>query len=244
MSISPPSLEVTFRKVHPWAILPRKQKIDPQPKREEARLMAEHFAWVRASRSAELCWPWRMSQELGWIVESPVTVAMDAIHDVEALCPPDKLRYVSMLANATENWNFNNGSGESERIHFTRNAGWTALYDFIVPGRGMERMFFINGLGSVEWVLGWEAAIPLGYSILILPLSVPNLEVMMGVLDARSIAKREGYTNGLAIPIRPTGKVAIQRGQPIARIVLLHQDSLKARATSDTDPTAGQSAAD
>ncbi len=238
-------MEVTFRLVHPWAILPRKQKIDPQPKRDEARLMAEHFAWVRASRSPELCWPWRQSQELGWIVESPVTVTMDAIHDVEAICPPDKLRHVSMITNATENWSFKDDAGESQRIHFTRNAGWTALYDFIVPGRGTERMFFINGLGSVEWVLGWEAEIPPSYSILILPFgSIPNLEVMMGVLDSRTLTKRHGHTNGLAIPIRPTGKVTLQRGQPIARIILLHQDSLKARACSDVDASIGQSTAD
>ena len=229
-------MEITFRKVHPWAILPKKPKIDPKPKREEARLMAEHFAWVRASRSAELCWPWRMSQELGWIVESPVTVTMEAFHDVEALCPPDKLRYVSMLANATENWNFNGDDGKSQRLHFTRNAGWTALYDFIVPGGGMEHMFFINGLGSVEWVLGWEAVIPPNYSMLILPFGpIPNLEVMMGVLEARTLAKREGQTHGISIPVRPTGRVPLQRGQPIARIVLLHEDSLKASAASDTE---------
>jgi hypothetical protein len=227
-------MEIMFRQVHPWAILPRKHKVNPKPKREEAQLMANHFAWVRASRSAELCWPWRMSQELGWIVESPVTITMDAFHDVEAVCPPSKLSYVSMIANASENWNFADANGKSERVHFTRNAGWTALYDFMVPGGGMERMFFINGQGSVEWVLGWEAIIPPTYSMLILPYgSIANLEVMMGVLDSRTLQKREGHTNGLAIPIRPTGKVTLQRGQPIARIVLLHADSLKARAASD-----------
>ena len=53
-------VEVVFRAVYPWAILPRKIKIDVQAKEEEARLMEEHFRWVRCSRSAELCWPWRL----------------------------------------------------------------------------------------------------------------------------------------------------------------------------------------
>lgn len=226
-------MEVTFRALHPWALLPRKQKIDPEPKKEEAELMEEHFAWVRASRSPELCWPWRMSQEAGWVVESPVTVTMDAIEDVEAMCAPDKLRYVSMLANATENWNFNGADGRSERIHFTRNAGWIALYDFLVHGRP-ERMFFINGRGTVEWVLGWEAAIPAGYFLMFLPYEpIPNLEVLTGILDGKSLGKRVGHTNGFALAVRPTGPVKLERGQPFARILLLHPDSLRVRANVD-----------
>ena len=110
-------MQVTFRAVHPWAILPRKIKIDPKPKQEEAQLMAEHFSWVRASRSSELCWPWRLSQEIGWVVDSPVSVDMDKLNDVEAMGPPDKLQYLSMITNATENWQFADAEGNPERIH-------------------------------------------------------------------------------------------------------------------------------
>src|SRR4029077_14660908 len=99
-------MEVVFSAVHAWAILPRKVKIDPKPKQEEIRMMAENFRWVRFTRSAELCWPWRLGQEIGWVVESPVTVSMDALHDVEVASPAEVLRNVSLMTNSSENWTF------------------------------------------------------------------------------------------------------------------------------------------
>lgn len=225
-------MDINFRAVQPWALLPRKLKIDPKPKMEEARLMAEHFVWVRKSRSVELCWPSRAAQELGWVIDSPVTVTMDALHDVEALGPEHALRQMSALANGTENWCFRDSAGKPERMHFTRNAGWTALYDFKVQNGQVERMFYLNGEGSLEWILGWEVDLPASHSLLLIPFEpIANLEVLTGLLPGGGVAKRAGRTAGFGIGIRPTGPVTIRRGQPIARIILLHSDSLRDKAS-------------
>jgi len=233
-------MEVIFRALHPWAILPKKRSIDRKPVEEEARLLEDHFVWARASRAPEFCWPWRMGQEIGWVIESPVTVTMDALHDVEAISPPDaeSIRHLSQLAGASENWAFRDSNGKVERMHFTRRGGWTALYDFRVADGSVERMFWLNGHGTLEWVMGWEAVLPPGFSLLLMPFeNITNLEVLIGVLPASSLAKRAGRTNGFSIGIRPRGPVTIRRGQPLARIILLHADSLRVRANVDTEAT-------
>lgn len=232
-------MEISFRKVHPWAIVPAKRKIDPAPKAEEARLLEEHFLYARASRAPEFCWPWRAAQELGWVIHSPITVQMDALNDFEAVCPesPEAMRQVANLAGATENWAFRDANGNLERMHFTRRAGWTAFYDFRGTDGVSQRMFAINGQGTLEWTLGWDVTIPPNYSILLMPYDhACNPEVLVGLLTGAQLAKRTGRTNGVSIGIRPRGPVTVERGQPIARVVVLHADSLRARAATDEAP--------
>jgi hypothetical protein len=222
------AMEVVFRAIYPWAVLPRKIKIDAKAKEAEARMFEEQFRWIRISRSAELCWPWRLGQELGWVIDSPVTIAMDALHDVEAMCPPADNRALSVAANCTEAWSFKDDQGNLQRAHYTRYAGWVGLYDFR-NGDHYERMFYINGQGSVEWVLGWEMRIPPQYFAMLLPYEhIPNLEVLVGLIDHKNL-KKPGKS-GLSIAIRPTGPVQLRRGQPIARVILLHGDSLRFEA--------------
>jgi len=223
-------MEVSFRKVYPWAILPRKVRIDPAPKRDEARMVEENFRWVRISRSAELCRPWRLAQEVGWVIDSPVSVTMDALRDVQVACPPEAVRVVTNLANATENWTFNAG----QRIHCTRTAGWLALYDFRNKD-GFTRMFWANGQGSVEWVMGWDVSIPPNYFVMLLPYqTIPNLEVISGVLDAKSLLRPPGRIS-FSLAVRPTGPVSLTRGQPVARLILLHPDSFKVKANIESE---------
>jgi hypothetical protein len=226
-------VEVTFREVFPWALLPRKVKIDPEPKREEVRVMEENFRWVRISRSAELCRPWRLAQEVGWVIDSPVSVTMDALHDVEVACPPQALRTVTNLANATENWTKGGGS-----IHCTRTAGWLALYDFRCRDE-YTRMFWVNGEGSVEWVMGWDVSIPPSYFLMLLPYEpIPNLEVISGVLDAKALLRPLGRRISFSLAVRPTGPVSLKRGQPVARLILLHPDTFKIKANVESDAAA------
>ena len=138
---------------------------------------------------------------------------------------PADNRSLSVAANCTEAWSFLDAQGKLERAHYTRQAGWIGLYDFR-NGDHYERMFYVNGQGSVEWVMGWEMRIPPQYFVMLMPYEqIPNLEVIVGLLDHKNL-KRPGKS-GLSIAIRPTGPVQLTRGQPIARIILLHGDSLR-----------------
>ena len=89
-------------------------------------------------------------------------------------------------------------------------------------------MFIPNGQGTIEWHLGLTIDIPDAYFLLVMEAHrIQNLEVPVGVLDRHTLLKMND-TLGISIAIRPTGDSVLKRGQPIARIVLLHPNSLKA----------------
>src|SRR5687767_6949833 len=76
-------IDMKFNSKLPWAIVPTATKYDAARAKEQEQLLSQHFRWVRRSRAAELCWPWRLSQDIGWTVRSPVDVRLCPIHDQE-----------------------------------------------------------------------------------------------------------------------------------------------------------------
>ncbi|WP_280868497.1 hypothetical protein [Streptomyces sp. SAI-127] len=52
-----------------------------------------------------------------------------------------------------------------------------------------------------------------------------------------------GEDNGVSIAVRPTRATTVRRGQPIARIVLLHADSLQTKGLYETEPEAENASA-
>jgi hypothetical protein len=111
-----------------------------------------------------------------------------------------------------------------------RNAGWLRQAE-VKTDRGWEAMFVPNGGGSLEWHLGWDLEIPAGYFLLVFGMEeLPDLEVPVGVMDSKALG-RLNQTSGMAIAVRPRRPVSIARGQPVARMVLLHADSVKMQMT-------------
>ena len=91
-------------------------------------------------------------------------------------------------------------------------------------------MFTPNGAGTVEWRLGWAVDLPQNYFLLVMPCDPPGpVHVPVGVLSSR-ITARMADDGGMSIAIRPDGLTPVRRGQPIARAVPLHADSLQAAA--------------
>jgi hypothetical protein len=217
-------MEIIARARHPWALLPRKIKIDVKAKENEARLMEENFRLIRQSQSAEFCWPWRLGQEIGWVVDAPVSVSMDALNDIQLDCPDP-----------------NESPPTVTKALFTRHAGWMRLYEYRENGRWLS-MFMPLGQGAVEWLVGWDLTIPSGYFVMLLPYEpIQNLEVVVGLLDHKNL-ERMRATNGVPIAVRPRGPVTIRRGQPIVKIILLHPDSSRAKMSVEGEPSAGEQA--
>lgn len=232
-------MEIRFHPRYPWAILPRKLKIDVQSKEEEIRLMDEHFRWIRQNRSAEVCWPWRMAQETGWIIDSPVTVDMEALGDLEVYhSEPADSAFFQEITGSNLAWG-RPGDPEQVKHHIiARRGGWMRLYDF-VSDQGWKSMFQPNGKGTVEWTLGWKVHIPPGYYLMLMPYErIPNLEVETGFLDHKTLERMNGEF-GVPIAVRPTGPVSIRRGQPVAKIMLLHPDTLRAQMKVSDEPFTG-----
>lgn len=218
-------LTVQVRRLHDWALLPRKQHVDRAETREEARLLAEHFRYHRQFRRAEACPPWVMGQELGWVIPSPVTVTMSPLDDVQLAREEDAadLRETGRLFGKEEFWRRGEGF-----IATSRN-DWIRTHQYRGPGGSWQGMFLPNGQGSVEWRLGWSLRIPEDHFLLVTALEgTTGFTVPTGVLTDRQ-SNRTWEQDGFSLALRPERAVTVSRGQPIARIAVLSRETLQAK---------------
>lgn len=80
-----------------------------------------------------------------------------------------------------------------------------------------------------QWRLGWAAQIPEDYFLLLADAGVNGVSVPWGIVTARTVASMV-ERGGFSLPLEVTSPVTIRRGDPVARLILLHRDSLQARA--------------
>jgi hypothetical protein len=220
-----PVLEV--RRIHQWALLPEKRHVDRQPGREEAKHLDADFRYHRAFRRPEACPPWVMGQEAGWQLLAPISVTLNPIEDAQ-IGPDEDLTAAGRILGMTEFWR------RGEGYLATKPASWLRAHQYRGTGDAWESMFVPNGQGSAEWHLGFAARIPESYLLLITGLDEPaGLDVPTGILTDRQV-NRTWDGPGLSVAIRPTDTIRLQRGQPFARMLLLHRDSLQAKLVETT----------
>lgn len=212
---------VRFQQLRPWALVPTEYRVDRSRVRDDARTYRESFRFVRAERRPELCPPWVMGQELGWRINSPIDIQFTPLDQVEVIA--DDAEAAGSATGRSELW-------KRERSHLAvHRSTWLHLYQYETQ-HGWENMFVPNGLGTVEWRLGWAADIPRGYFLLMLASErAGSPEVPTGILSSTAVSKMNN-SGGLSVAMRPTN-LTIARGQEIARLILLHADSLQATAT-------------
>src|SRR5579862_9351242 len=84
-------MEVVFRQKYPWALLPYKHRVDLKTSEADAIVYAQNFRFLRRWRAPEMCWPWRIAQESGWIIPSPVEIQVQPVDAQEvAVAPVDR----------------------------------------------------------------------------------------------------------------------------------------------------------
>lgn len=216
-------VSVQFTPLQKWSLPPRKNQIDRTASREEQALARDGFRNHRVARLPIDCPPWVMGQELGWVVPSPVTIAMEPIRDIEFDVPAgEDPSTVARRLGVSEAWHRDNA------WIGCRNATWMRQFDFR-GDHGWEGMFLPNGAGTVEWRLGWAAQIPEDYFLLLADAGVNGVSVPWGIVTARTVASMV-ERGGFSLPLEVTSPVTIRRGDPVARLILLHRDSLQARA--------------
>jgi hypothetical protein len=171
-----------------------------------------------------------MGQELGWRIPSPIDVTLSPLDQVEVASDGDPRAAANAAARA-ELWQRERSTLAVDRT------SWLHLYQFRTEA-GWENMFLPNGAGSVEWHLGWNVDLPRGYFLLVTPLETTpeGLDIPTGVISS-TVCGRMNHGNGFGIAVRPTQPVTITRGQHIARIVLLHADSLQASSITEDMPS-------
>lgn len=212
---------MTVRCEYAWAMPPEKHHIDRTRAQDEPAMLAEHFRYVRRVRYPEVCAPWVLGQELGWVIRSPLSLTLSPVHDLQVVADADP-NEIARLAGTSEFWSRGDGYITAPR------SPWLRLHQFRGSSGAWEAMFLPNGDGSLEWRLGFSLDVPDDYFVLTQSIGVRGLEVPSGVLTARQLRRSIG-SGGMSLAIRPTEDVTVQRGDPIARIVLLHRSSIQAR---------------
>src|SRR5580704_12110261 len=117
------SMEVRFKRKGDWALLPYKHRADRTSATEDADVYARSFRWIRRSRTAAACRPWRMAREMGWVVPSPVDIVMTPIRDIELACPPEDMDLLARASNLAELWK------RDESYLALEPNNWMRLYD-------------------------------------------------------------------------------------------------------------------
>ncbi|MFJ1789647.1 hypothetical protein ACIOML_35730 [Streptomyces anulatus] len=217
--------EVAFRPLQSWALPPEKPRTDRGAARAERDTYRDSFRYLRIPRLPADCPPWVLGQELGWAVRSPVTLTMKPLDDIGIAVPErEDAHQAGRRLGGAGMWQ------RGEEWIAARNADWLHLGDYRAANGSWEGMFLPNGQGTVEWRLGWAATIPARTFLMVMPPpgSGPDgLRVPLGVIPAKSVNAMAGR-GGMSIAVEPERPVTVHRGQEIARIVLLHSDSLRA----------------
>ncbi|WP_424216484.1 hypothetical protein ACN20G_30595 (plasmid) [Streptomyces sp. BI20] len=227
-------VEVEFTPLHPWVLPPDKPRVDRAAARAERDAYRDSFRHLRVPRLPADCPPWVLGRELGWSVRSPLTLTMTPLDDVGLAVPPGEDPHrVGRRLGGHAMWR------RGEDWLATGPAPWLHLGDHRTA-EGWEAMFVPNGQGTVEWHLGWAARLPPGTFLLVMPPPdgpPDGLDVPVGVLPAKAVHAM-AERGGTSIAVHPRRPVTVRRGQEVARIVLLHADTLRAAGRTAPGPTA------
>jgi hypothetical protein len=211
-------MNVTFKREFEWAILPKKQSVQVT-EHDNRELYEQNFRWVRQYRKKEFCLPWRVGHELGWYLYCPIDVTVYPIEDCELSLDERELESAHKLLNLRSIW-------KRENSYISVTNDWMKLYQFKGKNSNWEAMFIPNGDGTAEWRQGFSVATPDNYSLLISPLEKDlGLGVHYGLLlDKHNSAMRDN--GGMSIAIKPNKIVRLNRGQPIARLIPIANESI------------------
>lgn len=216
-------MNITFRKEFDWAVLPEKKQIVPAD-HDNSELYSKNFRWVRQYRKKELCLPWRAGNELGWYILSPIDVTLYPVDDVELHLEPEELESTHRILGFKNLW-------KRDRSYISVPNDWMKLYQFRSGDQSWDAMFLPNGQGSVEWRQGFSISIPDKHSLLVMPIdSNAGVSIPFGLLTKKQLDQMS-ENGGVSLAVVPREKTTLTRGQPVARIILVSNESICAKAT-------------
>jgi len=200
-----------------WALTPTKFVPDLSAARAKRDALRGGFVHVRAERLPEFCPPWVQGQLIGWRVHSPIDVTLTPLPQYEI--PADCDSAESARATGQQQvWM------RGDAAIAVSAPPWLNGFEYLQDGR-RQNMFIPNGLGTVEWRLGWTVRDPVGFGLLIVPtIGQESLGVEWGYLSLKALERLE--EKGLSIAVRPDREIRISRGQEIARLIPISPEAL------------------
>ncbi|MCR6850045.1 MULTISPECIES: hypothetical protein [Bacillus] len=206
--------KVKFIKLTDWALLPMKEIVSNEQFDDAA------FRWNKKRRVKGACWPYKMAKEIGWTVFSSIDVEIHPVTEMQVQC---KNQYELEELHSLTDIDF--WVKRDQGYIGVKPDGWFRVHQAKVDGV-WQCMFIPNGEGSFEWKLGWGIEIPDDYMLLFQPLE--NQEAFIvhpGLLPAKRLST---FNRGLGLPIafEPKTKKTIRRGDPIAKLLVLHKSAM------------------
>jgi hypothetical protein len=166
-----------FEALYEWALPPIPREIDEPMERDTADLYESSFRFIRARRVPHICPPWRLGQRIGWSIRSPIDKTMTPLPQQEVA--EEVAKDAAVATGADDIW-LRGGAA----LIMTKTP-WLHAYQFRDRDE-WSTMFLPNGLGSLEWRLGWVPLVE-QKTLMILPSerADPALGVMPGVSRRR-----------------------------------------------------------
>lgn len=214
--------QTTFNALYPWALVPV-PSASVASDREAKDSIASEFRFTGHERTRHDCGPWRLGRRLGWTILSPIRATIEPIEDVPVDVEETDVQALGgVLGPDFQLWNRRVSS-----IAVRRN-NWLHLYQFRGPDGGWQGMFLPNGEGTVEWRLGWTVDLPESHFMVVLPVDEERrFDVPTGVLSGKQM-RTVGATGGMSLPFRPVSRFTIERGEPLARVLVVPADAVTA----------------
>jgi hypothetical protein len=218
---------VRFKKVVDLAILPIKEKAEvPQFHDDSAR-------WVKSRRVKGACWPYRMAQEIGWTIVSPIDIDIHPVKEIQtsAANPTEFARLKQLMP--MEDW-----TQKDDILIGITPASWYKIHEYSHKGLYYP-MFLPNGEGTFEWRQGWSVEVPDQHVILFQPLETQDGRFITypGLLMGPSIPRVQEKL-GIPLAFEPLQSCRIHRGEPIAKLLILPKSvlSLKSEIATADEP--------
>lgn len=218
------ALAVKVSASYPWAVVPRQVQDCGAMVREEHKLLEENFKYYSYIRNESNCPPWVIGQKTGFEVLSPISVGMTKVRDIQ-FSSDEEPQQVAKIFDLTDFWARPGGY-----IGVSRNS-WIRAYVYRNLDGEWQSMFIPNGRGTIEWHLGIRVSIPEGYYLQVSSHPKSNLTIPSGVLTKKQLDEQNA-TGGMSLAFKPDD-TQIQRFDPIAKITLLHRDSIQAHLETE-----------
>lgn len=202
--------KVKFIKLTDWTLLPIKERVTNE------WIDDKDIRWIKNRRVKGACWPYKMAKEIGWTVFSPIDVEIQPVTEMQVECKDQSELEELRSLTGIDFW------VKREQVYIgVKPDGWFRVHQAKVNDV-WQCMFIPNGEGSFEWKLGWGIEIPDEYVLLFQPLeNQMDFILHPGLLTAKSLHK---FNMGLGLPIAFEPKISkiIRRGDPIAKLLVIH----------------------
>lgn len=205
---------VTFLKLQDWSIPPEKEIIT----KEEPS--ANNIRWMHNSRVKGSCWPYKIAKEIGWVIKSPIDVEIEPVSELQVRCNSNELEEIQQYSGI-DFW-----VKREEAYIGVKPDGWFRIHQAKVDDV-WQPMFIPNGERSFEWKLGWGIEIPEDFVLLFQPLEyVSDFIVHPGVIPSKRLSAFNQVGLGMPIAFEPLRKAKINKGDPIAKLLVVHKSIL------------------